>query len=72
MTPKEFEDLVQAEISLADLHKQISVKKPIHAFVLHLRSLIRKTEEYYAGTESYKMLQQLHEEMKEKEGELKQ
>jgi len=71
MTATEFETLVKSEVVVGDLHKKVAGKKPIHAFVLHLRSLLRKVEEYYGTTESYQMLKDLYDEMIVLENQLK-
>lgn len=44
MTVDDFNFLVKAELAVADLHNQVSARKPIHAFVLHLKSVLRKMQ----------------------------
>ena len=70
MSNEDFDKLVAAEQSVADLHSKLPGKKPIHAYNLHLRSVIRKTEEYFGNRDSYKDLQTIHENMKQLENEL--
>ena len=71
MTNEDFTFLVEAEDALAELFLRTTDRKPIHAFVLHLRSLIRKTEERFSTHESYARLQAIEESIKAKEQELK-
>ena len=70
MNADQFTALVAAELALGDLHfKSATDKKPVHAYLLHLRSLLKKSEEYFSSHVKYADLQTLYEKVLSKEKE---
>lgn len=71
MTDEDFQKLVEAELALTDLYLKTEARKPIHAFVLHLRSLLRKTEDRFHGHPMFPKLLEVQQLIQNKEEALK-